>query len=226
MRKLYLLIIVAFLSMQAGAQSFLHFTQTSFNLGTLTDTNQLYSLPPDTLYNTSSQTITDTVYLGANVNSDTLGVIGFIPFSLASPLDTNGTPSSKKAFFTTLPFNNPSFVSGPNGVVIWPIYIGGHAGTQDSIHISVTLTPVAGLDEAPLAKMYLVQRAGTLSIYFGDFQNIVQQVSLYDLNGQRLFSGSTNDSQSIPVMGWSEGVYFCEITTYRGERRTIKFVLQ
>jgi hypothetical protein len=140
-------------------------------------------------------------------------------------LDSLGSRATAKALHIHIPYSNPVFIGGPTGVVIWPVYLGGAAGPYDSIKVIVNWQSV-GLEEAPLAKMYLIQRAGYLSLYFRDYEKLIKQVSLYDITGRMVFSGTSYDSKNIPTSDWTTGIYFCELTTYQGERRTIKFVLQ
>jgi hypothetical protein len=71
--------------------------------------------------------------------------------------------------------------------------------------------------------MYIFQLSGRLNIVFGDAENLVQQVRIYDIIGQSVYSGTPDRSKNIPTEGWNKGIYLCEISTFGGERRTFKF---
>jgi hypothetical protein len=220
MKKIYLLIILVCAAFYTQAQtSIIRFTKLLDSLSVNQTVQPTYT---DSVYNVSSTPIVNTLFFDARVNDSLLLNADSINFSAGAPLDTFGSPA---AFFFTVPTHIPALVSGPNLIVVWPIRNGNVIGPLDSLKLKVNLT-LLGLEEKPLAKMYITQRTGSLNVQFGDDQNIVQQVSLYDLNGQRIFSGSADQSKSIPTGGWSSGIYFCEIKTYKGETRTIKFVLQ
>ena len=225
MRNLFLLFVAVCLAFQSQAQSFLKLTDTLYFVNaTPTDTSSIL----DSIYNTSATPFTGLVKFQAKATvgglDSSLGQIDSVSFA-ADTLNALGTPATAKALHIHIPYSNPVFIGGPTGVVIWPVYIGGAAGPYDSIKVVVTM-PTVGLEEAPLAKMYLLQFAGSLSIRFGDYENLIKQVSLYDVTGRMVFSGTSQNSKNIPTSGWTTGIYFCELTTYHGERRTIKFVLQ
>lgn len=221
-RRLYLLLLISVLAFGVRAQSqlvFSHDTLTFFNVSI--DSTAQVLVVSDTLKNLGGGVFSGTVYLNGRIN-------GGIPLLIDSFALTNmdTVPSSDSLIRFNLPVGatSSSFVSGPNGVVIWPIY--HQQPFTDSLYIKIFVTHVLGIDEAPLAKMYIIQNSGSLNVQFGDAPNIVKQVSFYDLSGRLLYSGSEQQAHSVPDAGWSTGVYICEITTWRGERRAIKFILQ
>lgn len=226
MRKVYFLILLAILSSQAGAQGFLKFKYNSYGPIPVVDTNQIFTIS-DSIYNTNHSTISnDSIFYSANVNGILFPAFDFTAITPANPLDSGGSPTTGQPAFFHLPLDSPAFVNGSNGVIIWPINRADNTSIGDTVHVVMNISYLAGLEEAPLAKMYIIQRNGSLNIRFGDAQNIVQQVSLYDIGGRLIYEGSTEESQNIPTANWSPGIYFCEIKTYKGETRTIKFVLQ
>ena len=217
MRKLYLLILIAILSLQVEAQSFVKLTRTQFPNFTKHYGDTI--LLSDSLYSTSGAGYTGTIRFYSRINQTI-----HADFDTASfILDTSS--SVKTAYTIVLPVTPANFVNGPNGVIIWPLYAGGSAGPNDTIRFTAYVSPL-GLDEAPLARLYVWQGNNYLNVNFGDYQNLIQQVRLYNVDGQLLYNDAPEPSQRISTSGWSSGVYFCEITTYQGERRTIKFVLQ
>jgi hypothetical protein len=222
MRKVYFLILISFMSFQVGAQTAtLRFVSTQYNLGSVSvDSVQQVKSFADSIYNTGSP-YTGYVRFNAKINGGASFLLDSVFFAL---IDSGGSPNTALNLPINVPLGNPAFVSGPNGVVIWPIY-NGHAG-PDSIHISINITHLAGIEEAPLFKIYLMQHGGVLNVEFGDNQDLVKQVSFYDVSGRQIVSGSADQSHIILTGGWSTGIYFCEITTYKGERRTIRFLLQ
>jgi hypothetical protein len=225
MRKLYFVILLAIISSQVDAQAFLKFKYTNYSPLAVVDTNQILTIN-DSVYNSSHTTsFSGTIFYGANLNGLPFPISDSTFISTLTPLDTGGTPFTGQPALFHLPLDSPAFVNGSNGVIIWPLDR-AHNVLGDTVHLIINISYLAGIEEAPLGKIYIIQRNGSLNIQFGDAQNIVQQVSLYNIEGQRIFTGSTDQSRNIPTAGWSSGIYFCEIKTYKGETRTIKFVLQ
>lgn len=83
-----------------------------------------------------------------------------------------------------------------------------------------------GLKDSPLSKIYIFWTNNRLNIRFGDAENSIQQVRIYNILGQGIYSGSAPDSKYISTPGWAAGIYFCQITTFNNETRTIKFRLE
>ncbi|MFK5004551.1 T9SS type A sorting domain-containing protein, partial [Klebsiella pneumoniae] len=59
-------------------------------------------------------------------------------------------------------------------------------------------------------------------INFGDAENLVKQVRLYDALGKEIYSDDADRSREIPTGQWQSGIYFCEVTTISGQRKVIK----
>ncbi|MBS1684078.1 MAG: T9SS type A sorting domain-containing protein [Bacteroidetes bacterium] len=223
MRKLLLLLIGSTLCFFAEAQSFLKFTQTQFNISTVDTSTAPIN---DSIYNTDTVPFRGQVFFEARIDTAQTSIrTDSVDFS-ALPLDSNGTPATARSIFIHVPYNNPLLIGGPTGVVIWPLYLGGHAGPGDSIYLTVTVRVVTGLEDAAIARVYLTQSGDMLDVHFGDYQENVKQVSFYNIEGRQMYDGTATQAQHIPVAPWSRGLYFCEIQTFRGERRTIKFILQ
>ncbi len=223
MRKLILLLIGSALCFFAEAQSFLKFTQTQYNINTVdTSTTPLV----DSIYNTDTVPYGHQVFFSARIDTAQSSIVtDSVDFS-SVPLDSMGSPATARAIYIHVPYNNPLLIGGPTGVVIWPLYTGGHAGPGDSIYLTATVRVVTGLSDAPMARVYLTQRGGMLNVNFGDYQENVKQVSFYNIEGRSMFSGDAAQAQHIPVGAWTPGLYFCEMQNYRGDRRVIKFILQ
>ena len=146
-----------------------------------------------------------------------------------SPFDTIAPGQRKILNFTINNDTAPPFIIGPNTIVIWPVYYNGgspaHIGPNDSIIIHTYYYPL-GIGDAPLAKMYIYQVPGHLNVNFGDAENIVQQVRIFDILGQEMYMNSPDRSKNINTAGWPSGIYLCEISTFNGEKRTFKFKLE
>lgn len=223
LRRLYLLVAISALSFCAKAQSQLVFFRDSLVFTNVSiDTVGQTLTAVDSLRNLGGGAFTGTVYFNGSINGGTPRLLDSAVISTA--LDT--APGIYKLISISLPTGDTSahFVVGPNGVIIWPSY---HAQPfADTLHIHVDISRTLGIDEAPLAKMYIIQAIGTINVQFGDARDIVKQVSFYDLSGRMIYSGTAEQAHRVAVAGWSTGIYLCQIETYRGERRTIKFMLQ
>jgi hypothetical protein len=224
MRYLSLILIALLLTVSSYAQS-LHFTTTSYP----EDTFLLHA--PDTLtltnsiYNSSGTPFTGTVSVHALVR-DSVDLSSAIdtPFLQSATIDSGGTPVPCTIQIHT---SNPLFEIGPNVVVIWPVYQGGAAGPNDSIHLIVYIdtTYIDGINGSALLKTYVYQTGNYLHISFGEAQNLIQQVRIYDVDGQLMYDNTPAMSQSIYAAGWQKGIYLCEISTQAGERRVFKVVV-
>lgn len=222
-RRLYLLLLVTALAFGAHAQSQLIFVRDtlSFTNVSIDSATQVLTVS-DTVKNLGGPTFTGTVYINGRINGG--------PAARFDSITINGLDTAPASFI--LPsFNIPigqaaaSFVSGPNGVVIWPIY--QQQPLVDSVYINIyVIRNALGIDEAPLASMYLIQTGGNLNVQFSDTKNMVKQVSFYDLSGRLMYSGSEEQTRHVATGGWSTGIYLCEITTWQGQRRVLKFILQ
>jgi hypothetical protein len=223
------LFFIVLISIVSKAQDSLAFRQSSYTVLN-TDTSQSFTIE-DTIYNEGPTVFSGSVTFAARANGTLLNSSQFVSDSVIPAVDSLQAfgGSSKGLRFTII--NNydtaPPFIVNPIGVVIWPIINSGATPTPafDSIYITAYHFPL-GLLIAPLAKMYLFQTTDHLNINFGDADNLVQQVRIYDILGRGMYTGTADRSKDINTAGWNSGIYLCEITTYSGEKRTIKFRLQ
>jgi hypothetical protein len=235
MRKIKILVFfVLLLSFGSRAQDSLFFSNTFYSV-TFVDTTLSFTIY-DTISNLGSVPFTGaSVKFAAKVNNNVALIFSSprLVYDSIAPSDTlyPGGGNYKALSYTVNSDTAPPFVVGTNAVVIWPIItINGTnipINPADSIFINVTYDTLAtGIAGTSLVKMYIFQTPGRLNINFGDAENLVQQVSIYDILGQGMYAGSADKSKNIPTTGWTTGVYLCEITTYSGEKRTIKFRLE
>ena len=224
MRRINLLLLLILVTLGSYAQDSLRFTNTSFNTF-LIDTSGGFTIT-DSIYNYGIAPVTDSVAYRANLNSSVYSGFSVTPQIL--PADTLYTGVSKQITITI--DTAQQFLIGPNTIVIWPvIYHGGSpvSGTTDSIYITVTYDTIhTGIAGSSLIRMYIFETPGRLNINFGDAQNLVQQVRIYDVIGQSIYTGSPEKSEDIPTAGWNAGIYLCEISTFTGEKRIIKFRIE
>ena len=235
MRKIKILVFsLLLLSFGSKAQDSLFFSRTVYSV-TFVDTTTSFTIF-DTITNLGSVPFTGaSVQFAAKVNNN-IGLIFSSPrltYDSIAPSDTlfPGGANYKALSFTVNSDTAPPFVVGTNAVVIWPIItVNGTnipINPADSIYINVTYDTVAtGIAGTALIKMYIFQTPGHLNVNFGDAENLVQQVRIVDMLGQSMYTGSAERSRNIPTAGWITGIYLCEITTYTGEKRTIKFRLE
>lgn len=232
MRKIKVLLFSIILSSGLYAQQdSLLFTQNLYTIARLdTFSSPGFSIT-DSIYCDAFQPFRGRVFFGARVNGTVVTAPQFT-FDSITQADTVGF--TRRAL--TFRFANdtaPPFIVGPNGVIIWPIisvlvgssYIQHAADPNDTIRINTYYYPL-DIKESPLAHIYLYQISGHLNIAFGDAENLVQQVRIYDLVGQSIYSGAPDRSSNISTEGWSKSIYLCEISTFSEERRTFKFKLE
>lgn len=225
-RRLYLLLFVSAIAICAHSQSQLIFVTDTISFSSVSiDSNTQVLTVTDTFRNAGGGSFAGTVYLNGRLNGGAAFPIDSIYFN---NLDTVPGHNDSLIRFN-IPVGQTSgpahFVGGPNTLVIWPIY--SQQPFTDSLYINIYVTRITlGIEEPKLVNMYLVQSGGMLNVQFAQAQDIVKQVSIYDLGGRQLYTGTEDQSHHIPVAGWTAGIYLCEVQTYQGERRTIKFVLQ
>jgi hypothetical protein len=229
MRKISILISLIVASLFTYAQDTLHFT------------NNNYPEPPtpqgdtitisDTLYNSGPSTFFGPITFNSAVNDSLISDSTIIYATPANSFTSSDSfvPNQNYPVAFHIVNNGSLFVVGLNGVVIWPVYSNnfsghkpGYVGPNDSVRITTYYYPL-GIASSPLAKMYIYETPAQLNINFGDAENIVQQVRIYNIIGQGVYSGSADRSKDIPTAGWVSGVYLCEITTLSGDKRTFKF---
>ena len=219
MRKLSLILIILLFTISLQAQNVnLSFVNTQFSTYTTHFGDSLTLF--DSIRNTNTlNSFHGTVTLGAKVNNTPLTYPEVDSVLLSNTtLDSSGSlmPCAIHLFF-----HNPLYQVGPNVVVIWPIYNGGHAGPNDSIRITIMIIPL-GIAESPLSKIYLYQGGDLLHLAFGDAQNLVQRVRIYDILGKTVYNDNPDNAKNIPTNGWQQGIYICEITSTNGERKTLR----
>ena len=229
MRKINILLLLILVTLASYAQDSLRFTRTSYALSFI-DTNRYLTIN-DTMYNWGQTLITgDSVLVGVSLNS--------LPYSDTSlqhappsviPSDTILPGIANYKIVTVTVDSSSRYQVGPNTIVIWPIVHRNGVPIPvvgDSIYINVTYNRITGIAGISLLRMYIFQTQGQLSVNFGDAENLVQQVRIYDILGQGIYTGAPDRSKNIPTTGWNKGIYLCEITTLSGEKRTIKFRLE
>ena len=229
MRKINLLLVLILITAASYAQDSLRFVNTFYNVSFI-DTSRQFSID-DTLYNAGSSLITgDSIIYGASLNGATLNDTSLNhPSNVVIPSDTLFPGLANYKVVHLVVDSSPAYQIGPNTIVIWPII--HRSGFpipfySDSIYINVTYSRVTGIAGTSLLHMYIFQTPGHLNVNFGDAENLVQQVRIYDILGQGIYGGSPDRSKNIPTAGWNKGIYLCEITTLSGEKRTIKFKLE
>jgi len=223
MRKINILILFILITLGSYAQNRIDFSTTSYTITGLSNFNV-----NDSIFVDSLNTPTGTLFFAARVDITLLTAPQFISSPDSISIDSLSLGTYKQVSFTINNDTAPPFVVGPNTVVIWPVYNNsiGYVSPNDSIYIHVTYDTLTGIGGTSLAKMFIFQTPGRLNVNFGDAENLIQQVSIYDILGQGMYAGSAERSKNIPTSGWTTGVYLCEITTYSGEKRTIKFRLE
>lgn len=229
MRRIYLIAFLIISSLCSYAQDTIHFTNTHYFIGGLdTTTNHSFTVT-DTMYNFGPHIIGGPISFNAKVNGTIVDSTVYRSASTISPFDSLVPLNPKVVAFTLHNDTAPPFIVGPNTVVIWPVYhvngSPGYVGVNDSIIINADYYPL-GLADAPLAKIFIYQLPGQLAIHLGDAENQVKQVRIYNIIGQSVYADSPEHSEKVNTSGWISGIYLCEVTTYSGEKRTLKFKLE
>ena len=229
MRQINLVLVLILATLASYAQDSLRFTRTSYSIS-FADSSRRFSIN-DTLYNAGSSLITgDSIVYGASLNGAPFSDTGTnSPGNVVNPSDTFFPGIANYKSVVIIADSSPAYQIGPNTIVIWPIIY--HNGTPvpyytDSVYINVTYSRITGIAGIALLRMYIFQAQDRLNVNFGDAENLVQQVRIYDILGQGIYAGSPDRSKNIPTAGWNKAIYLCEITTFSGEKRTIKFRLE
>jgi hypothetical protein len=176
----------------------------------------------DTVYNIGSTPFVGPLWLYTQidaVNSSSDSIYLLVNNDTLYPGRGNG-----RVFSHIFHITSPLYRVGPSTIVIWPLYNGNPAGSVDSIGFTVYTWPL-GIDENPLARAFLYQSNGSLLINFGDAENLVKQVRIYDILGKEIYADAADRSHRIPTAQWQSGIYLCEITTTTGQRKVIKINL-
>ena len=229
MRRIYLIAFLIITSLCSYAQDTIHFTNTHYVIGGLDTTpNHSFSIV-DTMYNFGPNVIQGPITFNVKINGVLADTSHFNSANTLSSGDSLMPFTSKRLTFTVNNDTAPPFVAGANLIIIWPVYhvngSPGYVGVNDSIIVNADYFPL-GLTDAPLAKIFIYQLPGQLAIHLGDAENQVKQVRIYNIIGQSVYTDSPEHSERINTSGWISGVYLCEVTTYSGEKRTLKFKLE
>ena len=210
MRKVNVFLLFIVISLGSYAQDSLRFTSTSFTLtSSLSHNFVIY----DSLYVGGPTPISDTITYGVRVNSSAIGGSFFNDSTPIPPTDTIYPGLSNfKVVTISITDSAPQFVIGPNTIVIWPIIRNNGPipfAYIDSIYVYATKDTInTGIEGQSLIKMFIFQTPGHLNVNFGDAQNLVQQVRIYDILGQGIYAGSPDQSRNIPTAGWNTGNAF------------------
>lgn len=121
--------------------------------------------------------------------------------------------------------NNPPFIIGSSGVVIWPIVTSSSqvVHISDTLYTQVTVLYPVGIDEITDRK---------LKVYLSNEQLMIQNNGTYLLRNVRLYdiAGKLLDEQQITTSGalnmgqYPIGVYFAEINFADNTRAVVKVV--
>jgi hypothetical protein len=179
-----------------------------------------------TIFNDSSSNYNGFISIGSNVNGtvDTLDSLYSGPVYFPSWADTEiivGHGSISRA----LVFNvqNPPFIIGSSGVVIWPIAVNSanQVHISDSLFETITVINPSAVNEVDDKK---------LKVYVSDQQLIIQEDDQYLLKSAKLYDveGAFLKEQKISISGlinmepYAQGIYLVEITYADNARRVIK----
>ena len=110
-------------------------------------------------------------------------------------------------------------------VVIWPVFYEVTPGVNvvaDSVRDSITVAePVAAIPGTapPGLKVYTINEQLWIKC---DEANVLKYVRIYDITGRLIEEQNLSSSTSIPMNGYSDGIYLAEVTLTNNQRITYK----
>jgi hypothetical protein len=231
MRRIYIFLFFILISICSQAQNFLVFDTSTYNIGVINSLTGSINISDSIYDNDTSYIYYGNISFGARVNSHIADNSQFNYHINTTDNLFKFIPGQRYPVSFTIHDSTPpagGFIMGPNTIVIWPVYHRGGSpfGPVDSIYIHATYDTLTGLAGTSLLKMFVFQTTGRLNINFGDAENLVQQVRIFDVLGKSIYAGPPDQSKNIPTAGWNTGIYLCEILTFTGEKRTIKFRME
>jgi len=177
----------------------------------------------DSLRNiTTGSLFADSVSLGASVNynpNNQTSVVSSLNGSLKTIQGGGQIPVS-----IYIIVKQQEFKTGPNIVIIWPIYKGAPT-PRDSVYKRIYVIPT-GIEEQIASRIYLYQQGKHILINMGTVENLVKQVRIYNILGDLMVTNSATNSPTISTENWAKGIYICEVIMNNDERKTIEFLLE
>lgn len=181
------------------------------------------------IFNDSASTFTGIITIAGAINGDTIVADTVQTHTLYYPkADISDTilPHSFIVRSLGINVNNPPFIAGSSGVVIWPIVVGSSNSPviiPDSVSKIITVLYPAGIDE---------MSARGIKIYMNGFQLVIQNkgdyqlknIQLYDIAGNLLQQKDITVSGEVSIDEYAAGVYFAEINFADNTRAVVKVV--
>jgi hypothetical protein len=114
--------------------------------------------------------------------------------------------------------NQPEFLVGPTGVVIWPIAFNQSLLVHDSLKLSLTILPPTGIFESGTGDNRIICSLlrNALLISEMNLGSSVYDVSLFQTTGGRVFTSQHSLPFEIPAGDLAAGVYILEIKQETG----------
>jgi hypothetical protein len=217
-RNLSITTILILLSFASRAQEDIGFISTAISSGNVTIGNNISVYTK--LKNYDSQTFHDTIAFSLAVN----GTI--VPGGTICPNPVQGQvlniPTGDSLALTfTIAAQGPYFVSGPNGLIIWPIFEDS-SKAHDSIFFQIDAHPL-GIRESEKEGSAIKLSNGLLRIYALSEVPEHSTVRIYNSIGSLILKQSNSLPIEIPVYQWSTGVYFIEIESRGDPPQVFKF---
>jgi hypothetical protein len=216
------LILVVFAIMRGYAQASLGFVNvqpTPPNVA-INDTLKFGA----TIYNYGNVPFNDSIVFGLLHNGSNIANPTIFPRPYPGPPTVHMNQGDSIRLDIAIVVTSTDFVVGPTGVVIWPIAHNQVITVHDSISTSFNITQATGIndlksDENQFQSIFL---NGALRVTTPLSNDLLQEVNLYSVTGQLLFTSHESLPINIPVENYPAGVYLLQFRLQGGEQITRK----
>ena len=182
---------------------------------------------PLIIHNDSSVAFVGYITMGSSINGALMDSIDNVP-GAAVYYPTSGDTETIPAHDSILRYlvvtgQNPPFIQGPNGLVVWPVsqFYPQRAHISDSISTVIIFSYPAAINE-PNINNLKVYMSGSELLIQGDGEHLLKEVKLYDVTGQVLTQKAITVSGNLDMDSYAGGIYFAEITFADNTRQVFR----
>jgi len=171
-----------------------------------------------TIFNYGNVAFNDSIVFGLLHNGTNIANPTIFPRPYPGPPTVHMNPGDSIRLNIAIVVTSADFIVGPTGVVIWPIAHNQVITVHDSISASFNITQTTGIndlksDENQFQSIFL---NGALHVTTSANTDLLQEVNLYTVTGQKLFTSHASLPMNIPVEQYPAGIYLLQFRLQSG----------
>ena len=177
-----------------------------------------------TIYNYGNMPFNDSIVFGLLHNGTNIANPSIFPRPYTGPPTVHMNPGDSIRLNIAIVVTQADFIVGPTGVVIWPIARNQIIVVHDSIAAAFNITQTAGINDLSSIENQFksILLNGELHVTSSANPDLLQEVNLYNVTGQQLFTSHESLPMNIPVENYPAGVYLLQFRLQGGSQITKK----